>query len=65
MKRIFAPFIMGQFGYVFSMGMVYLSSKVKALGLETALYTYGSYERVRSDIRYKRANGYAIAGFGF
>jgi hypothetical protein len=62
---VYCPMFLGQWGYVFSMGMVYLASKIRAIGAETQLFGDGDFERGRTWINYKQHAGYKIAGVGF
>ena len=65
MAKVYCPLFLGQGGYLFSMGMVGVARKLRAIGAETQAFSYGDYERARSFIRGRRIGGRKIAGVGF
>jgi hypothetical protein len=62
---VYCPMFLGQWGYTFSMGMVYLAAKIRGIGAETQLFSYKDFDRARSWIEFKQHHDYKIAGIGF
>jgi hypothetical protein len=56
---------LGQFGYTFSMGMVYLANKLRGIGADTQIFSYKEFERGRDWIKYKQHHSIKVVGIGF
>ncbi len=62
---VYAAFFMGQFGYVFSMGMPMLASKARARGVTADVYGYTEVDRARVNLGKYRQRGSKLALVGY
>jgi hypothetical protein len=62
---VYAAFFMGQFGYVFSMGVPMLAAKARAHGITADAYGYTEVDRARVNLGKYRQRGCKLALVGY
>jgi hypothetical protein len=62
---VYAAFFMGQFGYLFSMGVPILAAKARARGVAADVYGYTEIDRARVNLGKYRQRGAKLALVGY
>ena len=62
---VYAAFFMGQFGYLFSIGVPILAAKARAHGVTADVYGYTEVERARVNLGKYRQRGHQLALVGY
>ena len=65
MSRLYAAFVMGQGGWLFSAAFAAIAPRAQALGFETDVYRYTEIARLRTNVGMKRQRGYKTALCGY
>lgn len=64
-NKVYAAFVLGQGGYIFSLGIPRLAARARALGIETDVYGYTETARATLNLSAKLVAGRKIALIGY